>query len=201
MAQAPGTDAQLKIMAGIGFVCLQWSLLEHTMLWLIATIEGIPLEKAYRIFAGLDMVPRCGMAISLAKDAGAPNAILLPIRTVREAIRKERLDHRRNAIVHGVHAYPDDTDSVTLTLPRNEKSSRTQVVTTLELLELGQRFHALTEDTLRAGDQFFEWKIRVQQNRLEDAKRKLRSRNVPAAIRLAQNAYSRAKRFAGNFKR
>jgi len=53
---SPPTDLN-SFLAGIGHICLQWALLEQTLLGIIAAAENMPLEKTYTRFGTTDMMP------------------------------------------------------------------------------------------------------------------------------------------------
>ena len=143
MAESPTDNTgHLKVMAGIGNVCVQWALLEHLVLGMIATNEGIALDRVYLIFGSLDMKPRLDMAILLARDAKTPESIVKRIIAVRTALRVEKLTDGRNQAVHGVHK-DAQSDSVNLTMPRWSGEKRTQVVTVMDLFRLSTRLSEL----------------------------------------------------------
>ncbi len=191
----------LKIMAGIGGVCVQWALLEHLVLGMIAANEGMPSDRAYLIFGSLDMKPRLNMAILLARDAKIPNDIVKRIEDVRKALREEKLTDRRNQAIHGVHKASGQPDSIDLTMPRWSGSRRTQTVTVMDLFSLSTRLAELGNEIWLIGEDVQAWKMRVLNNRLEHSKRQLAIANTPVILKLAKDAYASAKGFWRNIKR
>lgn len=78
---------ETKHFAAIGHICLQWALLEHTVLALIAAAEHMPMPKVHIIFGGLDMLPRVNMAITLARQARWPQHLVKRIEVIRKALQ------------------------------------------------------------------------------------------------------------------
>lgn len=184
-------------MASIGHVCVQWALLEHSLLSLIGTVEAMPLEKVYRIFGSLDMMPRCNMTINLARDAKAPTALVKRILAVRKELQ-DGLDQKRNQVIHGVHAFTGVNDSVQLTMPRWSEPKRTQTVTALEMAELGQALNRLSSEVLAIGEDFFNWQQRVAQNRLDHIEREIAIARTPIVIKIAKDAHRRFQHWIGD---
>lgn len=182
-------------MAGIGGVCVQFSLLEHLTLGLIAAIEGQDLDKTYLVFGSLDAKPRLDMAILLARHIKAPVEYVKIIENVRKALRDERLTERRNQAVHGVHKDADTPDAVQLTMPRWSGARRTETVTAKDLAFLAIRLQELQRDITTATHEIFEWKMRVSENRLNHIKCEAAIADTPIVIKIAKNFYSRAQRF------
>ena len=185
-------------MAAIGNVCVQWSLVEHMLLSLIALVEMMPLPKVYRIFGGLDMIPRCNMAIGLMRDEKTPQYIMKRILAVRTELQNG-LDKRRNQAIHGVHSFLD-TDSVELTMPRWNPPAQKQVVTYGDLFDLGVSLHHLSDEICAIRDEFFEWKQRVGQNHLDKLEREIAEARTPIIFKVAKRIKNRAMDFWGNRK-
>ena len=131
--------SHLKVMAGIGGVCVQWAFLEHLVLGMITTNEGMNLDRVYLMFGSLNMKPRLDMAINLARAAKTPVPLIQRIEAVRKALRDERLADRRNQAVHGVNKAAAQPDSIQLTMPRWSEPRRTETVTVLDLYQLNTR--------------------------------------------------------------
>lgn len=165
MAAIPTDNmSHLRIMAGIGGVCVQWALLEHLVLGMIATNEGMRLEKAYLMFGSLDMKSRLDLAINLARAAKVPVPFVKRIENVRKALREERLSDRRNQAVHGVHKAFSQPNSIDLTMPRWPEPRRTQSVSETDLHQLGVRLAELQKDIWSLGEAIHLWKMRMLEN-------------------------------------
>ena len=186
-------------MAGIGGVCVQWALLEHLVLGMIATNEGIALDRAYLMFGSLDMKPRLDMAILLAKDAKTPVPMVKRIIAVRTALRDEKLTDGRNQAVHGVHK-DAQSDSVKLTMPRWSGEKRTQIVTVMDLFRISSRLSELGNEIWSIGEDVHTWKMRVANNRLEDTQRKFAIANTPILLKITKSLYASGQRIWRNFK-
>lgn len=172
MEQPPNDNmGHLKVMAGIGGVCVQWSLLEHLVLGLIATNENMPTDRVYLIFGSLDMKPRLDMAINLARAGKTPVPLVQKIVAVRKALQDERLADRRNQAVHGVHKATEQPDSIQLTMPRWTEPKRTETVSTADLYQLSTRLAELGNIIWQVGEEIHAWKMRVLSNRLKHTKR------------------------------
>ena len=144
---SPPTDMN-SFLAGIGHVCLQWALLEHTILCLIGVIEAIPVEKAYTRFASLDMQPRLNMAIALAIEAKLHGSYIRRLRAIRTALQKEGkgLAEKRNMYVHGAHDPTEVEGEFALTMSRWKGDRRRQVVTILYVSDLVNRLSLLAQE-------------------------------------------------------
>lgn len=202
MDEAPSDNmGHLKVMAGIGGVCVQWALLEHLVLGMIATNEGMPLDRAYLMFGSLDMKPRLDMAILLARDAKAPEPMVKRIIAVRTALKDEKLADRRNQAVHGVHKEAARPDAIQLTMPRWAGDRRTQTVTALDMYDLAGRLAELQNEIWLVGEDIHAWKVRVADNRLKDAQSKLTIANTPVILKIAKSLYASAQSLWRNFKR
>ena len=200
MTKSPSDNTDhLKVMAGIGGVCVQWALLEHIVLGMIATSEGISLDRAYLMFGSLDMTPRLNMAILLARDAKTPESMVKRIIAVRTTLREKKLADGRNQAVHGVHK-DAQSDSVKLTMPRWSGEKRTQVVTVMDLFRLSTRLSELGNDIWLIGDDIYSWKMRMGNNRLEDTQRKFGITNTPILLKITKSLYASGQHFWRNFK-
>jgi hypothetical protein len=192
MANAP-VDGQIKVLACIGNICLQWSLLEQAGLFVISTIEKELAPKTYLKFGNLDMVPRLNMAINLARDAKVPVYLVKRLEAVRTSVR-DNFQDKRNQAVHGVHSAASDPDSVTFTMVRWFEPKRTQTVSAVDLYAVATGLHALMEETLAISDAIHEWRIKVLQNRIDHAERQLAESDTPVWFKAAQDVYGRIKR-------
>lgn len=190
---APPTD-QNAFLAAIGHICLQWSRLEHSLLILIGTIENMPAEKAYLAFAGLDMIPRVNMAITLAQENKLPRRMIGDLKGIRRELQKDgsNLANRRNMFVHGVHKFGDAAGEYVLTMSRWRGDKRDQTVT---LIDAGQLAHEIALQA-QIADSIFRnygiWKFGVPDQgngsqhiaRTKAALRLIRAHQVKRAVKL-----------------
>lgn len=149
MAKVSPPTELAAFLASIGSVCLQWALLEQTLLLLIATAENMPLEKAYTRYGTTDMMPRVRMAIRLTEEANWPQPLQRRIKAIRTALQKEGgkgLAERRNLFVHGAHKHYYDNGEVELTMVRWARNDRAQVVTIADSAQLANRLSQLAEE-------------------------------------------------------
>lgn len=140
----PEHELSINTMAGVGLVCLQWSLLETHTLFVIYALEGIPSKKGDIIYGSLDWRPRLNMAISLARYHNAPPPIQKRLRAIRDTIRNDNLDDRRNQVVHGAQKL--SADSVTFYMPRWPEEKKSQELTPKDIAALGQEILNLTNE-------------------------------------------------------
>src|SRR4051794_1451847 len=93
MTEIPTTETlaqQNVFLSAIGHICLQWALLEQSVLFVIGAIEDLPMQKAYVMFAGMDMKPRLNLAIELAMQARLPHARLIkPLMDIRKQLNRD----------------------------------------------------------------------------------------------------------------
>lgn len=150
-------SGEVKIMAGIGHVCVQWARLEMGWLGLIYVIEGIPAEKGHIIFGGLDMLPRANMAINLARHAKLPQRLVKRMTEVRKALQ-DGVSDRRNQAVHGAHRDMQG-DETTLTMVRWPGDKRHKRITMADLAALGVEIHALGNEVWSIMEDFVTWKF------------------------------------------
>jgi hypothetical protein len=185
LSTSPPPDTQIKFLAGIGHVCLQWALLEHLLLGCIAAVEGMPLEKTYIMFGGTDMVARCGIAINLARAANLPGTYPARLDAIRKELRAG-LQERRNQAVHGVHAAADVPDAMKLTIAKWTEPKRHQVISLMDLFELGKRLSELGGEANAIQDAIWEHRIQTLENRLEDHKDEIAKRHTSVWLKLRE---------------
>lgn len=189
---------EAKFFATIGHICLQWALLEHTVLALIAAAENMPMSKVHIIFGGLDMQPRVNMAITLAREAGWPQRLVKRIEAIRKALQRggEDLAARRNQAVHGVHKASELPEHVSLTMVRWRGPKETQDVSLSELHQLGVRLHELSEEAWSIFEAYGVWKFKTGSP--ENPAQKLRESDPGVWLILKQHVKSAIKRFWGD---
>ena len=166
-----------KIFASIGHICLQWALLEHTVLALIAAAENMPMPKVHLVFGGMDMLPRMNMAVTLTEEAKWPLHLTKRVRAIRTALQKggEDLSSRRNQAVHGVHSISSLPAHVKLTMVRWRGEREAQDVSLNDLHALGVRLHGLSKEAWSIFEDYGRWKFKPSSN--EDASQQLRQRH------------------------
>jgi len=147
-------------MALIGYICLHWALLEMMLLGIISAIENIPKEKANIIYGGLDMLPRCGMAINLARHARLPGPTIARIEAIRKALQgTDGIAARRNQAVHGVHSASPLPAHVRLTMVRWKGEKLTQEISVQNMYDLGMANAAMGIEAGKIFDDYGAWKF------------------------------------------
>jgi hypothetical protein len=152
-------EFQIKLLAGIGNVCLQWSLLEHNVLFVILAIEDLPQVKGEIIFGGLDLRPRLGMALNLAVEAKLPKPLQKRISKLRDTLRDEDLYNRRNRVVHGAQRTSDDPHSIVFHIVRNKGNTKDENLDPLEIGVLGNRIAELAGEAWSIFQGIGAWKF------------------------------------------
>ena len=191
----PSPPADLNsFLAGIGHICLQWALLEQTLLGIIAAAENMPLEKTYTRFGTTDMMPRIRMAVRLTEEAKWPPHLRNRLKAIRTALQKENggLAERRNLFVHGVHEGMNDQGEVRLTMVRWTAENREQVVTILDAAFLANRLGELAQESQSIFSDYGVWKFgpghEVERRKhIAEAKpitRFVRAQNIKRAVKL-----------------
>lgn len=155
--QSPEVSEDVKIMAGIGHVCLQWARLEMGILGVIYTIEDVPREKGEIIFGGLDMLPRINMAIKLAEHAKIAPPLRRRLRDVRSKLQGGLAD-RRNQVVHGAHKDLED-GLTTLTMVRWQGDRREKKIDKADLYQLGNEIFELGDECWSIMEDLGMWKF------------------------------------------
>lgn len=146
-------------MATIGHVCLQWSLLEGNLLAFLGVIQNIPPEESYILFGGMDMRPRLGTAISLARHHKIPLRFTKRLEDVRKTITNNQIDDRRNQAVHGVHNQSDQLHSTKLVMARWRGDKRAQDVSVADLHKLGMEIVDLNQAVYSIIVDYAAWKF------------------------------------------
>lgn len=195
MASSLPLNGPVSLLAGIGFICQQWALIEQLLLGIIAAAENTPLERVYTRHGTTDMMPRIRMAIRLAEEAKWPRNLQTRLKDVRRALQSEGpkgLIEQRNLFVHGAHKVGLNPGEVELTMARWAKNDRDHIVTALDaaklgfrLSELAQDVHAIFRDYARwkfqskfdddGGQQFAQTKTRTRLMRAQNIKRAIKS--------------------------
>ena len=191
--EPPPTD-QNSFLAGIGHVCLQWSLLEQTVLAIIASAEDTSFDKVYTRFGGLDMQQRLNMAIKLTREEKWPNRLTKPLVTIRRAIQRdgEGLAETRNMFVHGAHKDTAVPGEFSLTMSRWSPDKRHQIVTLLDAIQLANRLAELVQQAVGVFRNYGTWKFGTKDHaergynvaETKALSRFIRAQNIKRAIKL-----------------
>jgi hypothetical protein len=189
----PPTD-QNVFLAGIGHICLQWALLEMMMLGIIATAEGIPLQKTYSRYGRWDMLDRVKFAIKLAVEARWPGRLVGRLKNIQRALQKggDGLADQRNLYVHGAHRTTDTPGEYELTMVRWPPKQRHKVVTAADAFLIANRLSQLAEEAERICDDYGAWKFKAkpkayrgqQVAHTKAVARLVRAHNIKRAIKL-----------------
>jgi hypothetical protein len=158
--RSPLTDLN-AFLAGIGHICLQWALLEQTILAVIAAAENLPFEKVYTRYGSLDMRQRLNMAIKLAHEDKWPVRLTKPLQAIRKEIQNdgERLAEKRNMFVHGAHEATDTAGEFALTMSRWAPDKRRQIVTLVDAAQLTARIAELVQQADAVFRNYGAWKF------------------------------------------
>lgn len=146
-------------MAAIGHVCLQWSLFEHTVLYVIYALEDLNYHKGDIVYGGLDWRPRLNMAINLATYHKTPKDLIDRLKAIRKKITKDKLADRRNTAVHGVHKPGENDGEVVLTMPRVGGENKHTTLTAIQIGELGAEIKSLQEAVNSIYSDIGVWKL------------------------------------------
>lgn len=155
----PQLAAQIVFLSTIGHVCLQWSLLELTLLALLSDMEGIDLEKGEIIFGGLDIKPRINMAITLGTRHKLPPPMLKELRAVRKVIQDELMD-RRNQAVHGAHGESELLGTYNLRMSRWPAPKKLQPVSYENMIALTEEINAVQRRVYAVLTDMVEWQAK-----------------------------------------
>jgi hypothetical protein len=135
---------QIKALATIGNVCLQYSLLEISLAHVLWAMLDLDDERGAIVTGGADLKARLGMAIALAEHMRAPYEIKKRLKAIREDFRKKDLAERRNQAVHG--AQRTTGAATTFTMLRWKKPRRNEEVPVESLYDLGRELNRLSEE-------------------------------------------------------
>lgn len=155
----PGVDDKAATMACVGFVCVQWALLENNLLGLLAAAQNIPIDEAAIIFGGLDMKPRLNTAILLAEHHKWKPPLLKRLKELRDAIDKAKLVDRRNMLIHGVHSDSDKPETFILYSPRKKGSAQREEWTVKDAHNIGLAIQAVALEAHAIFSAYGKWKF------------------------------------------
>lgn len=154
----PKKTSATAFLASIGHVCLQWSLLELTLIAVLCAIEGIPDEKGDLIFGGLDMQPRINTAINLARYHKLPRPLINELVAIRKALQGG-VSERRNQAVHGAHAETAVLGTYRLRMSRWSGDKKMQDVSLEDLFRLIEEIYTLQRRAYGVFEGVGKWKF------------------------------------------
>lgn len=177
-------------LAGIGHICLQWALIEQTLLAIIAAAESISLDKTYTRYGGTDMKARLNMAIRLAEEAKWPPPLLGRLRSLRKGVQKHI--EERNLFVHGAHKGQVAPGEFELTMARWTANDRSHIRTCDDAARLVFTLAEFVEQADSIFGNYAVWKFGSQgqtnrSDKITNAKsssRLIRRRNIKRALKL-----------------
>lgn len=146
-------------MTSIGHVCLQWALLEHTILTLLAAIENIHIDEAALLLAGLDMRQRLCKSIDLAEYRKIQPHLIKRLRGLRTGIDKQKLVERRNRAVHGVQKKSERPRHFVFSMPRLKGLARDAHWTVADVYLLSMEIQAAGAEVTSIFQDFGTWKF------------------------------------------
>jgi len=155
----PQLAAQIVFLSSIGHVCLQWSLLELTLLALLSNMEDMDIEKGEVIFGGLDIKPRVNMAISLGTRHKLPPPLLAELRAIRKVIQVDLMD-RRNQAVHGAHGESELLGTYQLRMSRWPAPKKLQPVSYESMIALSEEIHRVQQRVYAVLTDMVDWRIK-----------------------------------------
>ena len=155
----PGVDDQSAIMACIGYVCIQWALLENNLLGVLSASQKITIDEASILFGSLDMRPRLTKAIGLAEFHRWSQPLKKRLRDLRAGIDKLKLNDRRNMLIHGVHSESTKPQHFILYSPRLSGDAQREEWSIQDAIILGDqvRFAALEAHAIFVA--YGQWKF------------------------------------------
>ena len=146
-------------MASIGFVCVQWALLENNLLGLLAAAQNIHIDEAAIIFGSLDMKPRLNKAILLSEHHKWQPPLQKRIKSLRSAMEKGKLAERRNTLIHGVHKDSDEPETFILYSPRNKGQAQHETWTIKDAYGVGQAIQEAAVEAHEIFAAYGKWKF------------------------------------------
>ena len=186
-----------KFCAMIGHVCLQWALLELNLLGLLSSLESVSTERAEILFGGLDMLPRCGMAINLARHHRLPGPMIKRIETVRKKLQSGIAD-RRNQAIHGAHARSDIPGHVRLRMVRWKGAKSVQHISIKDMHDLAMEIAALASEADAIWVDYGRWKFGGHSS--EHVAGEFAHTNPSIRLKIAQYIKTRVDHLRGWFK-
>lgn len=161
----PLINGPIPYLAGVGYVCQQFALVELHLLSLIAAAEKLSLEQVHTRYGTTDMMPRLRMTRRLIEEGKWPPRLQHRFKAVMNALQKEGskgLVERRNLFIHGAVKPGPDKGTVTLLMPRWPRGDREQVVGPLDAVQLGNRLGELATELNAIFREYGRWKYAVE---------------------------------------
>lgn len=155
----PGKDDHAAMMACIGHVCVQWSLLENNLLGILSAAQGIDMTEAAILFGGLDMKPRLNMAMLLARHHKWKPPLQKRLKALRQFIQDEDLANHRNLLVHGVHKASPTPQHFMLYTPRRSGPAQETDMSILRAYEIGHTIGKAANEAWSIFDDYGRWKF------------------------------------------
>lgn len=122
-------------LQAVGNICTQWAYLEYLFANVIWWLLKIDKETGIIITGGLDIRPRAGMAINLARHLKADRRLIEALTKARDEIGS--LSDRRNRAVHGVSFSREGDETVMVEVHRGKGSRKAEPLATNELFAIG----------------------------------------------------------------
>jgi hypothetical protein len=129
-------DESLQMLIGVGNICTQWAFLEFQFSLAIWRLLKVDEATGKIVTGGLDMLPRAGMAIVLARHFQADRALTTALVEARKTIQAG-LDVRRNEAVHGVFKSRVGGSDVVVEVHRGKGDRKPKPITAADLTSLG----------------------------------------------------------------
>ena len=194
---SPVSD-DVKLMTSIGHLCLQWALLEQSVLYIIFAIEDVSHSKGDIIYGGLDLRPRLNTAILLARYHKYPKHLIKRIVLIRDAISKEKLDKKRNTVVHGVQKKGENEGETIFYMPRLSGELKSTTLTGKDIVLLGNRVFELSSEGRSIFDDIGLWKF--GDHGTENTSDNLDPASPIVHLNFIERIYARIKHFIANLK-
>lgn len=155
----PGVDDQSAIMACIGYVCVQWALLENNLLGVLAASQNVTIDEAAILFGSLDMRPRLTKAIGLAEFHCWKQPLKKRLRDLRGGIDKLKMSDRRNMLIHGVHSESTKPQHFNLYSPRLSGDAQREEWSIQEAITLGDQVRYAAIEAHAIFVEYGRWKF------------------------------------------
>jgi len=128
--------------AHIGHMCLQWAGLEMAIACIIWKFLKLDVGVGKIVTGGLDMGPRVGMAINLARKLNIDRRLVKALEETRATIQKDLID-KRNLLVHGfAWSFSDDPNTYVDSHRQGDRKSKP--FATKDIPPLIQKIHDTT---------------------------------------------------------
>ena len=189
---------EIKFLATIGFVSMQWALFEHSVLYIIYTLETITKERSDIIYGGLDWRQRLNMAINLADFHKLPPPLRRRLRDLRSEVGAKKLSDKRNTAIHGVHRYGETYGEFVLTMPRLAMPHKYTTMTARDLHSLGHEIHDLSQTANSIMNEIVEWRLGEHSNK--NSSDSIAVRGAVGRVKVAQGVYARMEHFFRNLR-